>query len=291
MNYYTIKDLETLSGIKAHTIRMWEKRYGLLNPNRTSTNIRHYNDEELRYLLNIALLVKQGFKISKVSNFDKRRLQEEVLKLTTVSGLSIDIIDRLIVCMINFEDDNFEELLDQQIDNNGIENVMVNIVFPLFKKIGTYWQIGSIFPAQEHFVSVLIRQRLISISEKFRNKNQKDKSILFYLPQNEMHELGMLFYNYIALKEGLKTIYLGSNIPIEDLRKISENLSIDYVCTAFINAVGKEKMEEYFIELKKIFIGKTVLVSGAQVITHQPRIPSGFLIIDNVETFIKSLKK
>lgn len=288
MNYYTIKDLETLSGIKAHTIRIWEKRYGLLVPHRTTTNIRYYSDEELKRLLNVSALVKNGFKISKVSGYDDNRLHDEVLNLSRqVTGME-NIIDQLVIHMVNFDDEQFEVLLDRQISEHGFEQVVLETVFPLFEKIGIFWQIGSIFPAQEHFVSNLLRQRLITEAAAYRNY-QADKTVLFFLPENEMHELGLLFYNYLALKYGYKTIYLGQNVPFEDLSGLTDLTKVDYVFTAFINAIEKEELEAYFSKLNTVFRKKKIFVTGAQVMKHEPHLPANFRVINQVNTFKKYL--
>ena len=285
---YTIKDLETLSGIKAHTIRIWEKRYGLLKPKRTTSNIRYYNDDELRYLLNIALIVKHGFRISKVSEYDEARLNIEVLKLNQIAKSDETVIDRLVIYMIHFDDEKFEDLLDQQISQLGFENAVLDVVFPLFEKIGIYWQTGSIFPSQEHFVSSLLRQRLISYSAAFRN-NEAAQTILFFLPENEMHELSLLFYNYLALKNGYKTIYLGQNVPMADLAKLNDLVRVDYVFTAYLNPMAKGRAEKYFEALNVVFSKKKVFITGAQVMKQHLSLPLNFSIITNLQSFKKYL--
>ncbi len=290
MSTYTIKDLEALSGIKAHTIRMWEKRYDLLKPNRTETNIRYYSDAELKRLLTISLLVKHGFKISKVALFDDKRLAEEVLRINATSTEVEDLLEQLLISMLDFNIDKFESILDEQSNKIGFEETMLRIVFPFFEKIGIYWQIGSVFPAQEHLVSNLVRERILMNSKNIKTSSSK-KAILFYLPENEMHELGILFYNYIAKKEGLNTIYLGANVPMEDLQGLANLTFIDFVCTAFINAADKDKMESYFKELSLIFKGKSILVSGEQVIQNKPKLPSSFNIVYDVSTFRKYIMK
>lgn len=286
MNYYTIKDLETLSGIKAHTIRIWEKRYGLLVPERTTTNIRYYSDEELRKLLNVSMLVKHGYKISKVSIFDNDQIHKEVLKLNEQSLSSHDIIDQLIVHMVNFDHKNFEDLLEQQIDKQGFEETFMTVVFPLFEKIGIYWQIGSIFPAQEHFVSNITRHMLIRASSSFAN-HDASASVLFYLKEGELHELSLLFYQYLALKSGYRTIYLGQNVPFEDLTKLDGLQDIDRVFTAFINGIEPEELEEYIKKLSGIFKRKKVFVTGAQVALVKPILPSNFKVVTDVRAFKK----
>lgn len=286
MNYYTIKDLETLSGIKAHTIRIWEKRYGLLEPERTTTNIRYYSDDELRKLLNVSMLVKHGYKISKVSVFDTSQIQKEVLKLNEKSLSSQDIIDQMIVHMVNFDHKNFEDLLEQQIDIQGFEDTFMTVVFPLFEKIGIYWQIGSIFPAQEHFISNITRHMLIRASSTFAN-HDASVSVLFFLKEGELHELSLLFYQYLALKSGYRTLYLGQNVPFDDLTKLDGLRDIDRVFTAFINGIEPEELEDYIQRMSVIFKRKKVFVTGGQISQIKPKLPANFKVVTDVRAFKK----
>ncbi|KOH46032.1 MerR family transcriptional regulator [Sunxiuqinia dokdonensis] len=286
MNFYTIKDLETLSGIKAHTIRIWEKRYGLLEPERTTTNIRYYSDDELRKLLNVSMLVKHGYKISKVSVFDSEQIQQEVLKLNEKSLSSQGVIDQLIVCMVNFDHRSFEDLLEQQIEKLGFEETFMTAVFPLFEKIGLYWQIGSIFPAQEHFVSNITRHLLVRASAAYAN-HDASASVLFFLKEGELHELSLLFYQFLALKAGYKTIYLGQNVPFEDLTKLDGLQEIDRVFTAFINGIEAAELEEYIQKMSVVFKRKKVFVTGAQIALLKPKLPSNFKVVADVRAFKK----
>lgn len=290
MNYYTIKDLETLSGIKAHTIRIWEKRYGLLIPSRTSTNIRYYSDDELKRLLNISLLVKNGYKISKVSGYDDQQIHAAVLSLSQQTSASEDVVNQLVVHMVNFDDQQFEALLDRQIERTDFEQAIVQVIFPLFEKIGIFWQIGSIFPAQEHFVSNMIRQRLIAESAAYRNY-QSDKTILFFLPEKEMHELGLLFYNYLALKSGYRTIYLGQNVPFGDLPDLDDLKHVDYIFTSFVNAIEKDELEDYLARLSTAFKKKKIFITGAQVLKNAPALAANVKVISDIRIFKKYFAK
>ena len=290
MNYYTIKDLETLSGIKAHTIRIWEKRYGLLIPSRTATNIRYYSDDELKRLLNISLLVKNGYKISKVSGYDDQQIYAAVLSLSQQTSVSEDVVNQLVVYMVNFDDQQFEALLDRQIERTDFEQAIVQVIFPLFEKIGIFWQIGSIFPAQEHFVSNMIRQRLIAESAAYRNY-QSDKTILFFLPEKEMHELGLLFYNYLALKSGYRTIYLGQNVPFGDLPDLDDLKHVDYIFTSFVNAIEKDELEDYLARLSTAFKKKKIFITGAQVLKNAPALAANVKVISDIGIFKKYFAK
>lgn len=286
MNHYTIKDLEVLSGIKAHTIRIWEKRYGLLQPKRSTTNIRFYSDDELKKLLNVSMLVKRGYKISKVADFDDSRIREEILKFTCKPLSADDVVGRLVVHMVNFDEESFEDLLNQQVATLGLEETTVSVIFPLFENIGINWQVGAIFPAQEHFVSNIVRQLFIKESLAYKN-HQSEETVLFFLKEGELHELSLLFYNYIALKAGYRTIYLGQNVPLEDLVKIAAMKNFERVFTSFVNGIEPAALQAYLVKLETVFANKRVFISGAQISKNQPVIPAGFRFIPDIRSFKK----
>jgi DNA-binding transcriptional MerR regulator len=289
MNRYTIKDLETLSGIKAHTIRIWEKRYGLLVPKRSTTNIRFYDDEELKKLLNVSMLVKHGYKISKVAALEDEQIWHEILKLNSKELSAGEVIDQLIVHLVNFDDESFGQLIERQIATLGFEETVADVIFPLFRNVGVYWQTGSIFPAQEHFVSNIVRELLINQSLAFKNY-QATETVLFFLKEGEMHELGLLFYNYIALKSGYKTIYLGQNVPFDDLVKIEGLKKFGLVFTAFTNGIAPEELQLYLNKIEEVFKKKTVYVSGAQITKHTPKLPPNFTFISDIHSFKMSFE-
>jgi MerR family transcriptional regulator, light-induced transcriptional regulator len=287
---YSIKDLEILSGVKAHTIRIWEKRYNLLVPERTGTNIRYYSDDDLRRMLNISLLVRNGYKISKVAKWNDESISTAVLDVSENKTSESDYIDRLILYMINFDNENFYNLTSKIVSEIGLEEATLKVFFEFFIKVGVYWQVGSIFPAQEHYVTNIFRQKMISETDKLGMNNQKDSTILFFLPDKELHELSLLFYNYLALKMGYRTIYLGQFVPWDDLTKIQKQVKVDFVFTAFINSMPKDKLEYYLESLKELFGSQKVFITGWQLQVHQPIIPRNVKIIKDYREFKKYLK-
>ena len=262
---YSIKDLEVLSGIKAHTIRIWEKRYGLLRPARTDTNIRYYSDEDLRRMLNVSMLVRNGFKISKVSKWEDTEIKDKVLSVSEGKTTESDYVERLMLHMLNFDTISFVTLTNEVIAKFGFEVSVFKVFFSLFERIGMYWQVGSIFPAQEHFVTNIFRQKLIAEIDKLPLNETKGKTMIFFLPERELHELSLLFYSYLAQKSGYNVVYLGQFLPFNDLEKIHSNLEIDFVFAAFLNPLSKESLEEYLIRLKNIFQKQKVFITGLQV--------------------------
>jgi DNA-binding transcriptional MerR regulator len=290
MTIYSIKDLEYLSGIKAHTIRIWEKRYQLLDPNRTDTNIRSYSDDDVRKILNVAMLVKSGYKISNVALFDDEKLHAEVLRVNKNSNDTDKNIDQLLFQTVNLNTFGFEQLLDKIIAENGFSKTIQYVIFPFFERIGILWQAGSIFAAHEHFVSNLIRNRLIRETGKFESP-ESARTVLFYLRENEFHELGLLYFNYLSARAGLRCIYLGQSLPFDDLANLLASSNFDFVCTSFIHAIEKTEFEQYLANLSLVFNRNKILIAGRQIGIHKPKLPSNVLVVKNHQDFIRKISE
>lgn len=288
MTLYSIKDLEYLSGIKAHTIRIWEKRYQLLDPNRSDTNIRSYTDNDVRRILNVSMLIKNGYKISNVASFDTEKLQAEVLLIHRNLDDPAKNIDQLLFQTVNLDTFGFEQLLNKIIAELGFSKTIENVVFPFFERIGILWQTGSIFAAHEHFVSNLIRNRLIRETGKFESL-ESAKAVLFFLHENEWHELGLLYLNFLAAGAGLRCVYLGQSLPFEDLASLLVNSKFDFVCTSFINAIEKPELEQYLANLSLVFNRHKILIAGRQVNIHKPKLPSNILLIKSNKDFMRRI--
>lgn len=219
-NVFSIKDLENLSGIKAHTIRIWEKRYNILEPMRTETNIRLYDVENLQKLLNITLLHNHGYKISKISKFPPEKIPQLVKEIISDKSTKSHAINAFKMSMMNFDQTLFIKTYNSLLSEKSFQEVFREIFIPLMNEIGLLWQAGTISPSHEHFISYLIRQKLLSNIERLQlqEPTNKDKVFILYLPENEIHELGLIYLNYEILFHGYKTIYLGQSIPIENLK-------------------------------------------------------------------------
>lgn len=284
---YSIKDLETLSGIKAHTIRIWEKRYSLLNPERTDTNIRYYTDDDLKHILNVSFLVRGGYKISKVAKWEQDKIKETVLTVSSAKSSDEGYIDRLMLSMVNFDNVEFYKILTEIQERYGIEEMVYKVVFSLFERIGTYWQVGSIFPAQEHYVTHIIRQKLVAEIDKTGITNKRRQTMLFFLPENEMHEISLLFYSYLAHKSGFNVIYLGQFVPFNDLQKLQAHVAIDFVFAAFINSWNKEELENYLVDLKGLFEKQKIFITGGQINKLNPELPRNVKTVKDHKQFKK----
>lgn len=282
MIYYSIKDLEHLSGIKAHTLRIWEQRYKLVEPKRTDTNIRYYNDNDLKLILNVSLLKEHGFKISAIAKMRREEIKEEVLSITQKSDRYTDQIQGLTLAMIDMDEERFEKIIATSTLQAGFEKTMVNIIYPFLVKIGALWQAGSINVAQEHFISNLIRQKtIVAIDGQLNSTAPNAKKYLMFLPNNENHELGLLFANYLVRARNQRVIYLGTSLPYEDLLTTSEHYQPDYLISIFTSYPVRKDVQKYIDKLSIDFADRIILLSGSQVVAQPLDIP------DNVYVFKK----
>lgn len=284
-SFYSIRDLEILSGIKAHTIRIWEKRYQLLKPARTNANIRYYCDQELRKLLNIAQLIRHGNRISELSILDEEQLKDKVVSIHEDKLNNSDYIETLIMHMINVEDIQFNSLLNELIELLGIEKAFSSIFFPFLRRVGLFWQVGTIFPAQEHYVSNLFRQKLISEIDRLYDNQKIDKTILFYLHENESHELSLLYYALLSLKMGYRVLYLGQKVPLEDVKRICKKRKIDLIITSFINSINYEELKDYLKDLHKELKTAKIFVSGRQLSDYEIKLPENITLLKDLDDF------
>ena len=262
MGKYSIKELEQLSGIKAHTIRIWEKRHRLIIPQRTSTNIRFYSDDDLKKIINVSLLNTHGVKISKIVDLNAEEINQKVAELSEAND-SIEIyIDQLVLAMIDMEEEEFERILATLILKFGFERTIIEIVYPFLEKIGVLWLTNNISPAQEHFISHLIRQKLIVAIDGMPLAPKTAKRVLLYLPEKELHELGLLFYHYICKKEGFRTYYLGQSVPYNDLESVVETHRPNIIVSSFTTVPQANSVDAYLGRLATDFSETTILASG-----------------------------
>jgi methanogenic corrinoid protein MtbC1 len=255
-NVFSIKDLENLSGIKAHTIRIWEKRYNVLEPMRTDTNIRFYDLAGLQKLLNITLLHNHGYKISKISKLPIDKISVMVREIINEKSVKHHAINSFKMAMINFDQTLFFNTFNNLLSEKSFREVFYEIFIPLMNEIGLLWQSDTISPAHEHFISYLIKQKLLINTEKVQilEPTKTDKIFVLYLPENEIHELGLMYLNYEIILNGYKTIYLGESVPISSLKDIKRYFdSVVYVCYMTVEPL-KENVNNYLKELQQEII-------------------------------------
>jgi DNA-binding transcriptional MerR regulator len=220
---YSISELEQLTGVKAHTIRMWEQRYGLLQPQRTTTNIRLYDDEALRHLLNVATLCGRGHRISKVACMPDAERTRAVLACCDDARDHTARVNALVAAMIDLDEQLLSHLLNDAAACLGFEESILHVAYPLLQRIGMSWQAGSVKPAQEHLVSHLLRQKILAATDALPPVvAQRGQGWVLFLPEGELHELALLFMNYALRRRGQHTLYLGQNQPVECLEAVCE---------------------------------------------------------------------
>jgi DNA-binding transcriptional MerR regulator len=264
MGQYSIKELEQLSGIKAHTIRIWEKRHKIIEPSRTATNIRYYSDLDLKKLINVSLLNTYGIKISKIADMSLDDVNKKVLEISELQNDKGVHIDQMVIAMIDMEEELFEKILNNLILRFGFEKTITEIIYPFLEKIGILWQTQNITPAHEHFISNLIRQKIIVAIDGLPIPPKNSQKILLFLPEGEMHELGLLFYHFLIRKSGYRTYYLGQNVPHEDLISVYKVHQPDFMLTS-ITSTLTIAIERYLERLANDFGQTKILASGYQV--------------------------
>ena len=285
---YAIKDLERLSGIKAHTLRIWEQRYGILKPERTDTNIRYYTSDDLKRILNISLLNNNGFKISKIAKLPDEEILKQAQSILNNYSKESDQIDNLVMCMMEMNEAKFEKIVSNCIIHFGFESTIEKIVFPFMRQIGNMWQVGMINPAQEHFISHLVRQKIIvGIDGLFPEPLANPKTFLLFLPANELHELGLLYCNFLVKSKGHKCLYLGQSVPFNDLVSVADVVPPDVIVTTFTSNPEGIPAQEYLNNMCKSFPNSQIMVSGLVFFDRSEKIelPKNATLFESHEQF------
>lgn len=231
MQEFTIKDLENFSGIKAHTIRVWEQRYGLLAPDRSDTNIRKYTDRDLKFLLNVSLLNNLGYKISQIASMSEDQMRETISKHAAAQQPEQHFLHMLKISMLNYDEELFNDVIEKYIEESGLERTFKEVVIPFMKQIGILWQANVICPAQEHFISGMVRQKIFSQIDRLPlTPKEVVKPYVLYLPELEIHEISLIMMHYILKLRGYRSIFLGQSVPFEDLMQVYQRLgSVNFV--------------------------------------------------------------
>lgn len=273
MNSFTIKDLENLSGIKAHTIRIWEQRYNFLKPSRSTTNIRYYTNEELKKVLNIALLNKYGYKISHIDKMPEKEVQEKIVALSLTEAQQERTINEMIQCMIDLDVVVLEKILDQHIHVKGMERTITQLIFPFLEKIGILWMTNNINPAQERLVTNLIRQKMIVGIDGISTSLKVDATLLLFLPEGEYHELGLLFMCYLLKSRGVSVTYLGANVPINDVAYVVNLTQPDYLYIHLTSIGSNFKFDKFLSAIAQKINQKPIIISGILAQTYNKKLP------------------
>ena len=283
MAVYSINDIEKLCGIKAHTIRIWEKRYDIIQPRRTETNIRYYLDEDLQKILNISLLNRNGYKISKIAKMADGEMKRLVSELSDVSIETEDHLDSLMFAMLELDEYKFNKILDHNILSNGFESTMIEVVYPLMEKLSMMWIAGSIKGVHENFVANIIRRKtIVSIDNKSKENLVNAKRFLIYLPEDESHELSLLFIHFLLKDLNMNVINLGGNIALIDVLEGQKIFNADYIITLFNDSFSNSPLQPYLNELSKHLVDCTIFISGYQTAVQNIELPSNIKVLSSI---------
>jgi DNA-binding transcriptional MerR regulator len=288
---YSIKDLEKLSGIKAHTLRIWEKRYGIITPMRTNTNIRYYQDDDLRRLLNITLLNRYGYKISKIACMSDEEIAAHVGTISDKMNEHDTQMDALTISMIEMDEYKFNKIISKNIKDIGFERTMSDIVYPFLDKLSLLWFTGSVNSIQENFIANLIKQKIfVAIDQLTLNTANEAQVIFLYLPEGESQELSMLFLHYLLKVRGFKVINAGQSVSLNDLVQIKENIRPDYIFTMFNESRTRFNIKEYLDKVALVFSPSKILTTGFQIFEQNIRSTERYIVLKSVQDVVNFLE-
>ena len=290
---FSIKNLENISGIKAHTLRIWEKRYNLLEPERTDTNIRRYSLESLKTLLNVTLLYNHGFKISKIASLSQDEIPDLIRNIALKSNSEQVSINAFKLAMINFDCELFDNNYDEILQHHNFEYVFIDIFMPLMKELGILWQTGAISPTHEHFITNLVKQKIHVQSELLQRTttfNEDQPIFALFLPENEIHELGILYLNYLILSKGYRTIFLGQSLQTSSLETLyTYNTTFNFVTYITVEP-NKDDIMSYLNDFHEKLLSKTesklIIFGPQQLEIDVETLPGKIELYRSVESFI-----
>ncbi len=294
MAIYSIKDIEQLSGIKAHTIRIWEQRYSIVVPQRTPSNIRYYTEEDLKHILNIALLNRNGYKISKIAKMSAGEIIDKVRSISKLSQDHSTQLDALTLAMIDMNEYDFDRIIRDNTERYGFEHVMIEIILPFLEKLTILWMTGSTTPAQENFITFLIRQKIIAATDSIQlgpTSVSAPKSLI-YLPEGDNQELSILFLQYMMRARGISTIYLGTDVPLDNIEMAYKLQAPKYIFTFLNETFSADAAKQYVEVLQRICPDSHLLLSGFAPVQFPDVFPLTCKILNDIEstrTYIDTL--
>lgn len=286
---FSIKDLEKFSGVKAHTIRVWEQRYGILQPKRTESNIRYYDEEQLKRLMNISLLLNSGMKISRVS---KLTSQEFTAAVKTAHRTAVNEVDDvaieakvhgLVMAMLELDEIRFEKIFNTSLIKRGFEQTILQLIYPFLQRVGLMWRTGEVSHAQEHFITNLIRQKVVVAIDAIPIAQSDAEKFLLFLPESEFNELVILLSTYLIKNKGKQCVYLGQDIPFDDVVQVANITSPHVLMTFITEPASQEDSQEFLNRLAQAFPKKSVIISGNVRFLGDLDQPSNVTIVTDLE--------
>jgi DNA-binding transcriptional MerR regulator len=287
MGQYSIKNIESLSGIKAHTLRIWEQRYGFLIPHRTDTNIRYYTDDQLKAVLNISLLNKNGYKISRIARMDTEEIKNLILSIADSSDSQDALLDSLIHSMIDFDEVRFEKTLNVAIVRMGFKEAFEHLLLPFLERTGLLWSTGVIKPVQEHFMSNLIKRKLcVAIDNQFITRHDHTRRFVLFLPEGEWHEIMLLFTDLLLRTYHHEVIYLGCSVPLDDMYSLGKVFKPDYLVSFITAPMQVISLQHFMDELSGTYPDIKIILGGPQIALQNPKFPSNVFQVTTKEDLL-----
>jgi DNA-binding transcriptional MerR regulator len=292
MNKFSIKDIETITGIKSHTIRIWEQRYNFLDTKRTDTNIRFYSDDDLRLLLNVATLNDHGYKISEIAKMSTEEMSIKVQEIAHNESSYSIYIKSLTSHALNFNEKLFKKELSNCIKKIGLEQAVLQVIYPFLQNIGVLWQTGMMNPAQEHFASSLIKQRLIVAIDSLKVQElESPKKFLLFLPDGEFHEIALLFAYYIIKCHGHEVLYLGQSLTINYVKDVFTSYEPDYIFSVLTNSMQEEEAEKMLNLFESNFQNNQVILAGGRIQEMHSIKPKNIVFLSEVPNLLSFLNE
>lgn len=264
MYHFTIRDIENLSGIKAHTLRMWEQRYGLCVCKRKESKHRYYDSNDLKHILRISWLYHNGYKVSKIAQLSEK----EIIQLSSGKNQHDEyevLVNQLMEASLDYEEYRFENVFNGLLKSMGMEKTIEKVVYPFFEKIGLLWMTGHVLPAHEHFCSYLIQKTVIAATNALPANYGSDNKVVLFTPEREMHELPLLFIQYLMKKKGIKNVLLGKNVSVETIKDYCAHQPASHLYFHLITNLTNYSAEEYIDKLSATFANKKIIASGRAV--------------------------
>lgn len=289
---YSIADLEKFSGIKAHTIRMWEQRYDLLVPHRTETNIRFYDDDQLRKLLNVAVLVRCGMRISQIAKLDEDEMASELEERTKDPHSNTSYAretNALLMSALTYDEEVFHRTFADCLIRFGLEDTYTRVLSPVLFRTGLMWSKSEMEVCQEHFISNLIRQKLFTASDKLANPKPNARKWVLFLPEQEEHEIGLLYANFLIRQYGDKVVYLGARVPMKDLAENIERIAPDHMLTFLKHSASVDWMDKFMSRLSSTFSAYHPIVAGPEYLFSELESTDGITIMTNPADLLNML--
>lgn len=293
MNSFTIKDLESLTGIKAHTIRIWEQRYNLMRPKRKDTNHRIYDNGDLKHIMRIAYLYRHGYKISKIAMMTDEQIKQLSLEEGGQKGSHLHqvYINQLVEAMIDFDQTKFEKIFHNVLLRMGFEQTILKVIYPYMERIGLLWLVDCVIPAQEHFAANIIRKKLMVAIDGLDLPREGDEKFLIFLPEGEFHEVPLLFTQYMLKKHGCAVVNFGANVPLEDLSFYTERKQVDHIYTHIITNFPQKALDNFVRDLGRLFPGIPVTISGPQIARITPPLPDNVTLLMSMDEVLQYVRR